>query len=225
MKRRAALRLAGLALLALPAACARARVAPERPPARAPAATPVPPGHEETGIASWYGHPYHGRRTASGEVYDMEQMTAAHPTLPFGTLLLVENRLNGQTVEVRVTDRGPFVAGRILDLSRAAARALGAIEPGTIPVRLRVIGRAGGAAGPPAARYTVQVASFVNEHRARALARQLQSTWPAAEVHAVEVEGRILHRVRVGSGLARPRALALARELAAGGWDVVVVPE
>ena len=100
---------------------------------------PVFDGHEETGEASWYGHPYHGRRTASGEIFDMYQMTAAHPSLPFGTWVLVENSANGRSVQVRINDRGPHKSRRIIDLSYAAARVLGAVGPGVIPVRLRVI--------------------------------------------------------------------------------------
>src|SRR3989441_3905442 len=103
---------------------------------------PVPAriGYEETGLASWYGNPFHGRRTASGEVYDMGEMTAAHRTLPFNTWLIVEDLDNRRTVEVRVNDRGPFAGSRILDLSYGAARLLGATGPGVIPIRLRVIG-------------------------------------------------------------------------------------
>jgi rare lipoprotein A len=136
--------VAALALLA--GACARATAVPPPRPG------PAPLGWEETGIASWYGHPYHGRHAASGEIYDMHQMTAAHRTLPFGTWLLVENLDNRRTAEVRVTDRGPFKDQRILDLSYAAARLLDAIGPGLIPVRLRVIsGPARGVAAPAAA--------------------------------------------------------------------------
>ena len=76
----------------------------------------------ETGIASWYGYPYHGRRAANGEIYDMEKLTAAHRTLPFGTWVRVTNLTNSKTVDVRITDRGPFIDGRIIDLSKAAAR-------------------------------------------------------------------------------------------------------
>src|SRR3990170_7555121 len=100
----------GVALLFLPAACAKPSVVTVPPP------RPVLVGYEETGTASWYGEPYHGRRTASGEVYDMAQMTAAHRTLPFGTRVLVESLRDGRVAEVRVTDRGPFVDDRILDL-------------------------------------------------------------------------------------------------------------
>jgi rare lipoprotein A len=120
--------LAGLALLA---GCAR--VVPTGPSA------PSVAGGEEVGMASWYGSGHQGRRTASGEVFDMNQLTAAHRTLPFGTRVLVTNRDTSQSAEVRINDRGPFVKGRILDVSYAAARLLGAVGPGTIPVRVRVL--------------------------------------------------------------------------------------
>jgi len=96
-------------------------------------------GWTETGIASWYGNPYHGRTTASGEIYDMEAMTAAHRTLPFHTIVLVENLRNGRSTTLRINDRGPFVRGRTVDVSRRAARELDLIGPGTAPVRLTVL--------------------------------------------------------------------------------------
>ena len=99
----------------------------------------VPVGHSETGLASWYGDPYHGRQTASGEIYDMNEWTAAHRTLPFGTWVEVTNLTNAKRVSVRITDRGPFVDGRIIDLSRAAAKQIDMIGPGTARVRLKVI--------------------------------------------------------------------------------------
>jgi rare lipoprotein A len=107
-------------------------------------------GYTESGLASWYGYPYHGRSSASGEVYDMEGLTAAHQTLPFNTLVRVVNLENDMSVQVRITDRGPFVDGRIIDLSRAAARSIGVIEPGTARVRLEVIGTRIADSRPPA---------------------------------------------------------------------------
>jgi rare lipoprotein A len=103
-----------------------------------PRPVPVAVGHEESGLASWYGHPFHGRRTASGEIYDMRGMTAAHRTMPFGTRVRVTSLDTGRSVEVRINDRGPFKKERIIDVSYAAARALGAVGRGVIPVRLRV---------------------------------------------------------------------------------------
>ena len=119
-------------LTATLAGCATARGPVSMPPRAAP-------GTVQTGEASWYGERHQGRRTASGESYDMHRLTAAHPTLPLGTLVLVTNLRNGRTVEVRVNDRGPTVAGRIIDLSYGAARALGAVAAGTIPVSVRVL--------------------------------------------------------------------------------------
>ena len=96
-------------------------------------------GATETGIASWYGDPYNGRRAASGEIYDMEQLTAAHRTLPFQTWVEVTDLDNGKRVNVRITDRGPFVDGRIIDLSLAAARKIEMVGPGIARVKLKVI--------------------------------------------------------------------------------------
>jgi rare lipoprotein A len=109
-------------------------------------------GAQWTGTASWYGEPHHGRPTASGETFDKARLTAAHRTLPFGTRVAVTNLDNGRTVEVRVNDRGPFVAGRLLDLSEGAARAIGGIGAGLIHVRIRVVALPEGtdtAAGKP----------------------------------------------------------------------------
>ena len=100
----------------------------------------LPRKHRLSGIASWYGHPFHGRRTASGERYNMNAMTAAHRTLPFGAWVRVERRDNGRRVQVRINDRGPFTKGRVIDLSREAARRLGIQGKGVVPVRLTLIG-------------------------------------------------------------------------------------
>lgn len=131
--------------------------------APAPAVTPlasVEAGWTEEGIASWYGDPFHGRRTASGELYDMDGLTAAHPSLPFGTVIRVENRDNGRAVELRVTDRGPFVDDRILDVSRAGARALGMIGPGTARIRITVLRPGGDAVAVRGGCVVVQVAAY-----------------------------------------------------------------
>jgi rare lipoprotein A len=130
--------------------------------------TSVQPGYAETGVASWYGHPYHGRQAADGEIYDMETMVAAHRTLPFQTWVRVYDLDNNKTVEVRIIDRGPFVDGRIIDLSHAAARVIDMLGPGIARVRMEVIGvPASGAA----AIYVVQVGAF----ESRATAEQKQA--------------------------------------------------
>ena len=104
--------------------------------------SPVKPariGETETGLASWYGIPYNGRRSANGEIYDMEKRTAAHRTLPFDTWIEVTNLSNSKRVDVRITDRGPFVKGRIIDLSLAAAREIDMVGAGVVKVRIKVI--------------------------------------------------------------------------------------
>jgi rare lipoprotein A len=184
-----ALGLAGLT------ACTRA-VAP------GPPAVPAPPrvGWEETGLASWYGHPYHGRRTSSGEVYDMHELTAAHRTLPLGTRLVVTHLHTGQAVEVRVNDRGPWVEGRILDLSYAAAQVLGGVGPGVIPVRIRVAGLPGsGGSAVDGQGYSVQVGAFTSRARAETLREALQRDGNPAAVSTAQVGGETFYRVRVGS--------------------------
>jgi rare lipoprotein A len=197
---RAAVLGAVLLALATGGGCRR-RKAPPRPP-------PVPAvaGAVESGVASWYGYPYHGRLAANGEVYDMEQLTAAHRTLPFGTLVRVDNLDNGRAVEVRITDRGPFIDGRIIDLSRAAARAIGMIGPGTAAVRIVVI------APPPAAPelFTVQVGAFRELENAERLRRAVEPRY--APVRLVRRDGDPpLWRVLVGS----PGSQIEAAELAA----------
>src|SRR5579871_6085752 len=128
-----------LMLSLLLAACGKKKVKTAR---GRPAPKPSPPaviGSTETGLASWYGHPYHGRQAADGEIYDMETLVAAHRTLPFNTWVRVVNLRNNKAVEVRIIDRGPFIDGRIIDLSHAAAGAIDLIGPGIGPVRIEVI--------------------------------------------------------------------------------------
>jgi peptidoglycan lytic transglycosylase len=135
--------LTGLVLASVIVVVEGCATAPPAPPTMLIPAEPstpltsLPPG--ETGRASWYGQSHQGKPTASGELFDMNALTAAHPSLPFGTRLRVVNLDNDRAVEVRVNDRGPSVAGRIIDLSYAAARALGAVGAGIIPVRVTVV--------------------------------------------------------------------------------------
>jgi rare lipoprotein A (peptidoglycan hydrolase) len=102
----------------------------------------VAAGYSQKGVASWYGPGFHGKKTSSGEVYDMHCMTAAHSVLPLNTMVKVTNLANNKEVVVRVNDRGPFVNDRVIDLSLAAARDLGMVQSGTVPVRVSVIGAA-----------------------------------------------------------------------------------
>lgn len=184
----------------------------------------------QSGMASWYGPGFHGRTTASGERYDMYDLTAAHPTLPFGTRLRVRNARTGQTVVVRVNDRGPFKKKRILDLSYTAARQVGVFAPGTAYVELYPAGRfempqpelvpntVMKASNLPS-RYTVQVAAFGDTGRAVALHREIARIYPEVFVHS---DGT-WNRVQVGIFTDRDQAEALRRELAVLGMSSVVV--
>jgi rare lipoprotein A len=165
-----------------------------------------PASGEEVGIASWYGHPYHGRPTASGEVYDMEKMTAAHRSLPLGTVVRVESLVNGQTVEVRINDRGPFVQGRIIDLSHAAAQ--GISMQGIANVRLQVISMPRTRAADV---FAVQLGAFQQRVRAEQLQKQLENKYGSTRL--VFREGDQSWRVLVGLEPTVEAANALAQQL------------
>jgi rare lipoprotein A len=174
------------------------------------ATVPRPVGFAETGIASWYGHPYHGRAAANGEIYDMEEMTAAHRTLPFNTWVRVRNLVNDKEVEVRITDRGPFIDGRIIDLSKAAARSIDMIGPGIVKVRMQVI-----SAPAPlfAGTYAVQVGAFRDRRNADRLRRDMERRYGTARL----VERVPLWRVLVGAEPTAEAAQALSDKIRAGG--------
>jgi rare lipoprotein A len=166
-------------LLALPAALSLSSCAKKR---AAIAAPPAPAGirSTETGLASWYGHPYHGRAAANGEIYDMEKLTAAHRTLPFGAWVRVTNLGNGKTVDVRIIDRGPFVDGRIIDLSHAAAGAIGSIGVGVAQVRLDILSMP---ATPLAESwFAVQAGAFLDKDRAERLRASLEREYGVARL-------------------------------------------
>jgi rare lipoprotein A len=166
-------------------------------------------GLTETGIASWYGHPYHGRRAASGEVYDMEKMTAAHRTLAFGTSVRVRNLDNGKSCDVRITDRGPFVDGRIIDLSKAAARSIDMIGPGVAKVEIEVTGFS---SMESAGVYAVQAGSFAEKQRAEKLAKDLRRSFQPVEVVERDAD-RAQWRVIVGRRNSLTDAQALAGQI------------
>jgi rare lipoprotein A len=184
------------------------------PPPPAPSATSRAPSAPprvtsgETGLASWYGHPYHGRPAANGEIYDMESFTAAHRTLPFGTWVRVVNLSNDKTVDVRITDRGPFVENRIIDLSHAAAVAIALIGPGVARVRLDILSL------PVAGEnwYAVQAGAFLDRDRAERLRASLEQQFGPA--HLVQrADSPNLWRVLVGRVPSEAAALALAQRV------------
>jgi rare lipoprotein A len=131
----------------------------------------------QTGVASWYGVPFNGRPTASGEIFDMQKLTAAHRTLPLGTVVNVLNLTNQQTVQVRINDRGPFVADRIIDLSQAAAKTIS--MPGISNVNLSIV------SSPPTRgveNYAVQVGNFTDKESAEKLRQSMEAKYGTASV-------------------------------------------
>jgi rare lipoprotein A len=164
----------------------------------------------EHGIASWYGVPYHGRRASNGEIYDMYKMTAAHRTLPFNTVVRVTNMTNGKHVDVRITDRGPFVEDRIIDLSLAAAREIDMIGAGTARVKVEIL-----SGSPPimAGAFSVQIGAFAERVNAERVRNQLGPKYSPIFIQDYDSPSGHLFRVRVGSVPSEGAAQQLATKL------------
>jgi rare lipoprotein A len=176
---------------------------------------------EQTGMSSWYGAPYHNRRGSNGEVYNMHAMTAAHRTLPLGSIVRVTNVKTGHSAIVRITDRGPFVEGRILDLSLAAAKAVDIYQPGVAQVHLEVLRTP--APLETGGRWAVQIGSFADEKGASELVDHLQRRYHTAKVlRFASPVGDWWVRVRVLDD-DRERAETLARETATAEGSVFLV--
>jgi len=163
-------------------------------------------GSIETGVASWYGHPYHGRPAADGEIYDMEKLVAAHRTLPFNTWVRVTNLNNSKSVDVRIIDRGPFVGGRIIDLSHAAARSVDMIGAGIAQVRIEVIAAP---QNPEPAIFGVQVGAFANRANADRMVNNMQARYGSAKLIGRQGNGTTW-RVIVGRESSMENAETLA---------------
>ena len=189
--------------------CRRKRSTAAKPPSTTP---PTVPGlYVEEGLASWYGHPYHGRPTANGEIYDMNKMTAAHRTLPFNTWVRVTNLENKKETKLRINDRGPFIEGRIIDLSRAGAEAIAMIGPGTAVVRIEVVESPAGASIE--ARYGVQVGAFKVVANANRLREELSKSYRDVNVVTYDAPDGLYYRVRVGRVATIEEAQTLAAQL------------
>jgi rare lipoprotein A len=206
---------------------------------------PQPTGYGPLeGIASWYGDDFHGRKTSSGERYNMYKLTAAHKTMPLGSRVRVTRLDNGREVEVKINDRGPFVEGRIIDLSYGAAIRLDMVRDGVAQVKITVLSFPEGtpaapspSAGPvpserpvspepssyvPGGEYWIQVGSFVNPRNAEWLREQLMGAFPEAEVSRSEVGGTVRYRVRIGPHSSRDEAGMGLEVLADYGFTGVV---
>jgi rare lipoprotein A len=233
--------VATAALIAFASGCAHREPPPSTtvpdtaaPPTTVPDTAPPEPKPAkvrkvEKGIASWYGEPYHGRRTASGEVYDMHRLTAAHRTLAFGTVVRVTRRDTKEWVEVRINDRGPFIKGRIIDLSFEAAKRIGLDIDGVAPVKVEILDRRHVANPTPSTPepshpkhcWWVQVGAFGSEDNARRAKAALEAAGESTVV--MEAPGG-LRRVRVGPFDSKKKATK-ARKRIRDAWPAATLVE
>jgi len=193
---------------------------------------PVKPvvGAQQTGVASWYGEDFHGKPTASGEIYNMYDMTAAHKTLPLGTHVMVTNLDTGKSVQVKINDRGPFVKNRIIDLSYSAAKAIDMVGPGTAHVTIEILDTPGPSSRHTSshtthqepALYTIQVASFVNKENADTLAIKIENLVEGVYIVLYKTNETTYYRVRVGTFDSREKAVKTAKHLTEHGYNVII---
>ncbi len=190
-------------------------------------------GFVQTGTASWYGEKFHGRRTASGEVFDMYRKSAAHKILPLGTYVKITNLKNRQEVVVRINDRGPFVKGRVIDLSYAAAKEIGMIEPGVTKVKVVAMGKEVGKIASPLGKkpvlemedfrigeFTVQVGAFTRKDNALRLSDRLKVLFDYVDVKVVrDIAGERFYRVRVSKSKTLTQARAMEQKLKSIGFE------
>lgn len=215
-----------LLLLALPFAFSCARKAVDSTTAPPASGGYVEEGYTQVGIASWYGIEEHNRYAANGERFSKYAYTAAHKTLPMGTVVRVTNLENGRDVLLTINDRGPFVEGRIIDLSHAAARSIGMVEKGTVKVKVEVV-------STPSTRdtsifdalYTIQVGSFSDRGNAVGLKTELENEYEDVRVESVRVSGDDYYRVRVGRYSDRKDAERTASRLRRDGHRGRIVIE
>ena len=193
-------------------------------------------GFRERGLVSWYGKEFHGRRTSSGEIYDMYALTAAHKTLPLGTYVKVRNLRNGKEVVVRINDRGPFVRGRIIDLSYSGAKKIDLVGPGTAPVEIVALGvpkettvkgkvkRTLVPSNYYVGDFTIQVGAFTDKENALRLKNRLVPTYKDTHIVVYEGIGDTFYRVRVARCTTLDQARKYEKMLEADGFpDAIVV--
>jgi rare lipoprotein A len=188
---------------------------------------PEPPASSrlnQTGIASWYGPGFHGKATASGEIYNQNELTGAHQTLPLGTRVMVTNLENGSVTEVTINDRGPFAKGRIIDLSHSAAQMLNMVGPGTAVVRVDVL------ESPvklqtirSALDYTLQLGSFTQMENARQLRDRAAKAFPEVTIAPLQSKDITYYRVQLGAFSNRADAEDQARQVTQAGYSVIIM--
>lgn len=194
-------------------------------------------GFSQTGLASWYGKKFHGRKTSSGELYDMYGLSAAHKTLPFNTIVRIRNLDNGRELDLRINDRGPFIRGRIIDLSYGAAKKLGVVGPGTARVELIALGSDGSLSGSGATgqaiepidydtgKFTFQVGAFRDRSNAEILRAKLDRAYQNAHIATHDTGSGLYYRVRVGFFTSLEEAQKGEEILIKDGYEPIVVAE
>lgn len=218
---RTAVLAAAIAAFSLLSGCRRHHRIAHLPPPPPPAPkTSVPLGYTKVGIASWYGIPFDGHRAADGEIFHMNSMVAANRVLPFNTWLKVTNLANGKSVKVRIIDRGPFVHGRILDLSMGAARQIGLLRPGIGRVRIEVI--AAPPSNPADEFYAVQVGAYSVRAHADRVAANYSRHYDTVRI-TVKYGRHPLWRVLVGREPSIDSARRLAASLRSQNKNVFIV--
>jgi len=194
-------------------------------------------GFRQHGLASWYGKKFHGRKTSNGETYDMYEISAAHKTLPFDTYVRVHNLSNGKKLDVRINDRGPFVRGRIIDLSYKAAQELGIVGPGTASVEVVALGVA---VKPKteikteksykpvdyySGNFTFQVGAFIDGQNAEKLKAELDQKYKNAHIAKFDNGSEIFYRVRVGKFSTLEQARAQEKVMTDDGYEPIIIAE
>lgn len=192
----------------------------------------APPETQSTMIASWYGMDFNGKPTASGERYDMYSYSAAHKYLPFGTIIKVTNPSTGISAKVVVNDRGPFVAGRDIDLSYQAAKDIGLVRSGVGVINVEYMGRDKKyvkyiRVSDQVAKglYTIQIASFEDQQNAERMKKSLELGYQGVFIRLAKVNGKTFYRVRVGKFGGKQKAIERAQKLAEEGYDTFVTGE
>jgi rare lipoprotein A len=225
LRRRVVLAIAMSLMLA---ACATSHPAPVPPPPPPVIAAPQPtPTPQVVGMASWYGPGFHGHRNAEGGIYDQDDLTAASVAFPLGSRVMVTNLDNGRSVEVRITDRGPFKKGRKIDLSHKAAQMIGMLDQGSARVRIALISKPAGTrdVGAPL-RYWVQAGSFSAEQNAEQVRRELAAHYDDVRVvDVLDAEHHRYYRVRMGAFATRAAAETRASDSVRLGYPVVIITE
>jgi rare lipoprotein A len=215
-----------IATTALFAACATTRSTQIATPSSTIVVPQPMPTPQVVGMASWYGPGFHGHKASAGAYYDQEDLTAASIDFPLGSRVMVTNLDNGRSVEVTITDRGPFMKGRKIDLSHKAARVLGMLDPGTARVRISLISKPAGTrdVGAPL-RYVVQAGSFSEQQNAEQLRRKLAAYYSDVHIDQLDADHRRYYRVRMGAFATRSAAEARASDTARFGFPAVIITE